>query len=557
MKKTSRGSLRNKLSIVIVLAILFSGVGITTSLVYLQYRSLKQQMTIDGLNIAKIAAKNLENVANTSGTDNVEAVHKAIDEIGNSSGMKYALIIDKELIDIYDTEKKDIGRNLSEDPGTIKSVKNKEENTSIWAEDNGEKALDAQIPVDFKVGDKQISSVDIGISMSNLDKGLLTAIISSSILTILFVIVFSIIPYIFIGKFVIKPLKEGVKLAKAIADKDLTMDISIKSNDEIGEIMNSIQIAKDNLKTVIEEAQKSAEQVASASEILTSSLEDITEEVQDSTMFVEKMSTNMENNILIVNETNIAMEDVTVNSKETEIASLKANSYIIGVKDSALTGKASIDEIVETIDNIASSSKKVSEVIMQLEEETVKIENIVSIVSQIAEQTNLLALNAAIEAARAGEHGRGFAVVAEEVKKLAEQSGDSLSGIIQLTKNIQNKTKNVVEMVSKTAEKVNLCVNQSTVTSSNIKTIIENVESAVINISQISGTTTVQLTSVEKVQALMDKITVSAENGAGESQEMSASIELQMSAFEELNATSHELETMSLNLRNIVKQFKL
>lgn len=55
----------------------------------------------------------------------------------------------------------------------------------------------------------------------------------------------------------------------------------------------------------------------------------------------------------------------------------------------------------------------------------------------------------------------------------------------------------------------------------------------------------------------MGKITTSAKNGAVESQEMSASIEQQMSAFEELNATSHELQNMSINLRSIVKQFKL
>lgn len=557
MGKLSRRSLRNKLSIVIILAILFSGMGITASLVYLQYQSLKQQMTIDGLNIAKIAAKNLENIAIMNGANNSAAVQKGIDEIGNSTGMKYALIIDKDLIDIYDTEKKDIGRNLSDDPGTVKSVENREANTSIWIDDNGEKALDAQIPVDFKVGDKQISSVDIGISMNNLDKGLFKSIISSSILSVLFVVVFSLIPYIFIGKFVIKPLKEGVKLAKAIADKDLTMDINVKSNDEIGEIITSIQIARNNLKTVIEEAQKSAEQVASASEVLALSLEDITEEIQDSTVFVENMSTSMESNILIVKETNTAMEDVTENTKKTEMASLEANSYIKRVEDSALIGKGSIDEIVDTIDNIANSSKKVSEVIMELEEETVKIENIVSVVSQIAEQTNLLALNAAIEAARAGEYGRGFAVVAEEVKKLAEQSSESLSGIIQLTKNIQRKTRNVVEMVTLTTEKVNLCVNQSTVTCLNINKIIENVESAVTNISKIAGANTVQLTSVVKVKTLMSKITTSAKNGAVESQEMSASIEQQMSAFEELNTTSHELQNMSINLRRIIKQFKL
>jgi methyl-accepting chemotaxis protein len=232
-------------------------------------------------------------------------------------------------------------------------------------------------------------------------------------------------------------------------------------------------------------------------------------------------------------------------------------NYIQVVKHSANIGKVSVQEIVHIIGDISDSSKKVTEVIKELEIETVKIGDVVNIVSQIAEQTNLLALNAAIEAARAGEAGKGFAVVAEEVKKLAEQSRESLGSIINLTKNIQVKTENAVSMVLTTENKVEIGVTKSNVTSSNIDKIMLNVENVVESISKITAMAAKQTTSVEKVYRLMDHLTDSATKGAEEFKQINSNIQDQTAAFEEISATAEELQGMALNLDELVNQFKI
>lgn len=82
------------------------------------------------------------------------------------------------------------------------------------------------------------------------------------------------------------------------------------------------------------------------------------------------------------------------------------------------------------------------------------IKSMTAMNTDITDQTNLLALNAAIEAARAGEHGKGFAVVAEEVRKLAEQSKQSASQIVELVVAIENDTKQVATSVEEDLKKM-------------------------------------------------------------------------------------------------------
>lgn len=547
-------SFKVKMVLIITISIFLSGAGISALILKSQYDSQLEQMRIDGLNIAKITAENIENILKDK---NQEEVQNTVEELGSSNGIQYAALIDKNLVDVIDSQKEEIGKSFADDQATIEVARDKKDNTSFYVDPTGATVLDIQVPVDFKVGENQISAVDIGISMNNLYENMYKSIIKSCILTLALIIVLSIVPILIINAIVIKPLREGVKLATHIANKDLTMNISTDSKDEIGCIINSIKQAKDNLKYIINEAQLSTEEVTNASEIINLSLGSITNKSESMTVFVDNMNKSMEQNILTIEETNIEVDDIVSNSNRIKDICAQMENSITSANKSGKVGKDSIQEIIKTISEIDNSSKSVTDYIIELEKETIKIGDIVNTIAEISEQTNLLALNASIEAARAGEAGMGFAVVADEVKKLAEESGQSLKGIDQLTKNIKNKTQKVVEMVAVTTDKVNVGVTQSNIAGSNINKIIEEISSAENNGSIILEMIVKQSEAVKNMQGFMNKIISVAEINSEKTKQVTADIEQQMSEFEEINSISNQLEEMAIKLTSLVNEFKV
>ena len=108
----------------------------------------------------------------------------------------------------------------------------------------------------------------------------------------------------------------------------------------------------------------------------------------------------------------------------------------------------SLQQGAHTIATIAQGMQDCNVMIKEVAKQSDEIKNILKIIQDIADQTNLLALNAAIEAARAGEHGRGFAVVADEVRKLAERTGKSLS-------EIEAYTNTLVQSINQAGDNIN------------------------------------------------------------------------------------------------------
>ncbi|ENS4332826.1 Tar ligand binding domain-containing protein [Salmonella enterica] len=301
-------------------------------------------------------------------------------------------------------------------------------------------------------------------------------------------LVLTLMTFMVLRRTVIQPLQQSASRIERIAAGDLTMADEPTGRSEIGRLSHHLQQMQHALQQTVGAVRQGAEEIYRGTSEITAGNTDL--------------SSRTEQQAAAIEQTAASMEQLTATVKQNADNAHHASKLAEDASGKASRGGQMVSGVVQTMGNISTSSKKISE--------------ITAVINSIAFQTNILALNAAVEAARAGEQGRGFAVVASEVRTLASRSA-------QAAKEIEGLIGASVSLIEQGSEEVIAAGS----TMNEIVDAVKRVTDIMLDIAAASDEQSRGIVQVSQAISEMDKVTQQNASLVEEASAAAASLEEQ------------------------------
>ena len=480
-----------------------------------------------------------------------------IDKLGEVLGYKVTIFQNDTRITTNVTEDGERAVGTKADEKVIKKVLEAGDSYTGTANVVGNELHVAYIPIK-NLANENIGMFFIGVdTKAFIDKTIWAFVAVLGIIVLVSTAIILIVFGIFFKFNVTKPVDYILSALDSISNGNLSNEVKLKSKDELQSIADSLDNTRKNFNLLISDLKNRAEGLAEdshrlydsavettqASENITSTIIDFTGKMDDSVDTMEKVfgefdTLNSEAHIIsdYVSDCKVSVEKLKENSD--------SGMDILG---------AAVNMILQTEKNVVDTSEFVTEFSNQIKE----IITLLQAITGISEKTNLLALNAAIEAARAGEAGRGFNVVAEEIRKLAENSRQTVEDIQNITQKIVEGSNNATEAMNKTKEVSTKSTNSVKQVQDNFMLINElsnNIENKIDTVNEYNKG--IQ-NKIEHISNEVSGASKTLKSLNSEINQITASTEEQIATMEELQAVSQELSGTSAKLLDHTAQFKI
>lgn len=326
--------------------------------------------------------------------------------------------------------------------------------------------------------------------------------------------------------------------------------------DEFGDVHRGLYDMTLSVNKFLRNVSETAQQMAAASQELNSSS-------MESANAATSVAQSVANAVSVVGNQRQALDNGSAGVKEIaqSVESIKEETnevaaYADDAAGKSAAGNRAVANSVQQIKSVEDTVRTTAKLVDKLGERSQEIGAIVDAISDLAGQTNLLALNAAIEAARAGEQGRGFAVVAEEVRKLAEQSGEAAQRIAALISGIQEDTAKAVSSMGAGRE----AVVHGAQSVNGLRDVFEEINGLVAQVSEkinhMAGSVNHVAQQAEGIDGQMLQINNGGSKVADHMQSISAATEQQSASAQQIASASDSLAKQAQNVQENLQKFK-
>lgn len=355
-----------------------------------------------------------------------------------------------------------------------------------------------------------------------------------------------------------KPITAISSVAQNIADGNLRVNVPQRnSKGEIGVLENSIERMITSLRQMIRSTSEAAERLAASAQVFTANSEQSVTAANHIATAISKVVAGTDEEMARATETALVVEQMSACTQETAASVNQVAMQSAQAVDKAKGGGKTVGKAISQMSQIEATVGSSAQAVIMLGERSKEIGQIVDTISGIAGQTNLLALNAAIEAARAGELGKGFAVVAEEVRKLAEQSGEAAKKIEHLIGEIQVDTEKAVIAMNEGTREVRKGIEAVDDAGAAFREITDLVAEISNQVKDISAAIQQTAAGNQQIVDAVKTIDGLSKRSAGEAKNVSAATDEQLASMEEIVGSSQSLVKLAEEMQTVVRRFKI